>query len=151
MARFTSPAVLLLALSLSAQSATVFDRGCGPVATWPRLRLTAGIPKINTKIQVTGSLLSPSQTTITAIGRSNTKWGNIPLPLMIDPRPGPPCKLLVSPDVLLFGKSTSQGQLSWTFAIPNDRKLIGLKLYLQMANSDGKNEHWTDGLALTIG
>lgn len=153
MTRFTLPsAVLLLAASLSAQTATSFDYGCGPVATWPRMALTSGTPKIGTTIQVTGSLLAPGRTTVTAIGASNTKWGSIPLPLMIDPRPGPPCKLLVSPDVLLFGLSNRQGQLSWTFQIPNDRRLIGMKVYLQMVNGDGTgNEHWTEGLAITIG
>ena len=154
-----SPALLLAVLlaattpaTLGAQVATVFNRGCGPVATWPRLRLTSGTPKIGTKIQITGSLLSPTRTTITAIGLSNTKWGSVPLPLMIDPRVGPPCQLLVSPDVLLYGRSTSQGQQSWTFSIPNDKRLIGVKVYLQMVNGDGKgNEHWTDGLAITFG
>ena len=154
-------AALLLAITvaatattstLGAQAARIFDRGCGPVATWPRLGVTSGTPKIGTKIQITGSLLAPGRTTITAVGLSNTKWGSIPLPLMIDPRPGPPCKLLVSPDVLLFGKSNVQGQQAWTFQIPNDRRLIGVKIYLQMANSNGKgNDHWTEGLAVTFG
>ncbi len=145
-------AITVTTATLGAQTASTFDRGCGPVATWPRLGLTSGTPKIGTKIQITGSLLAPGRTTITAIGLSNTKWGSIPLPLMIDPRPGPPCKLLVSLDVLLFGSSTGQGQQAWTFQIPNDRRLIGVKVYLQMANSNGRgNEHWTEGLAITIG
>jgi len=152
MAKLIPSATLLLAVALHAQTATSFDYGCGPVATWPRLGLTSGTPKIGTTIQVTGSLLAPGRITITAIGASNTKWGSISLPLMIDPRPGPPCKLLVSPDVLLFGTSTRQGTLSWNFQIPNDRKLIGVKVYLQMVNGDSQgNEHWTEGLAITIG
>jgi len=161
MTKLIPSAALLLAVTvaatatpatLGAQVASIFNRGCGPVATWPRLGLTSGTPKIGTKIRITGSLLSPARTTVTAIGASNTKWASIPLPLMIDPRVGPPCQLLVSPDVLLFGKSTNQGQLSWTFQIPNDKRLIGLKVYLQMVNGDGKgNEHWTEGLAITFG
>ncbi|MHC4078258.1 MAG: hypothetical protein ACYST0_07425, partial [Planctomycetota bacterium] len=100
------PAILAVTMASTAgtagaQAARVFNQGCGPVATWPRLRLTQGTPRIGTQIQLTGSLLAPARTTLTAIGLSNTYWGTIKLPLMLDPRPGPPCQLLVSPDVIL--------------------------------------------------
>jgi hypothetical protein len=146
-------AVLLLATTgLQAQSASTFNKGCGPVATWPRLRLTKGTPKIGTQIQITGSLLSPKRPAFTAVGLSNKSWGKIKLPLMIDPRVGPPCQLLVRPDVILFGQTDQFGQQSLILTIPNDRKFIGLTVYLQMANTSATGlAHWTDGLALKIG
>ncbi|MEE9126219.1 MAG: hypothetical protein V3U11_03690 [Planctomycetota bacterium] len=144
--------LLLATQALDAQSASTFNRGCGPVATWPRLRVTKGTPKIGTQIQITGSLLSPGRPALTAVGISNQKWGSINLPLMIDPTVGPPCQLLVSPDVILFGQSDKFGQQSLIFMIPNDRKLIGRTRYLQMANTSATGlAHWTDGLALKFG
>ena len=140
--------LLFFATALPAQAVT-FNRGCGPVATWPRVRLTAGNAKINTRITITGSLLAPSHPSITAIGLSNTSYGGLRLPLMIDPTVDPPCQLLVGPLVLLTGRTTTNGQQAWTFAIPNDRNLIGRKIYFQMATS-GRALHMTDGLEITI-
>ena len=135
-----------------AQGAKVFDRGCGPVATWPRLRLTKGTPKIDTQIEITGSLLAPGRTTVTVIGISNTWWNGAKLPIVIDPSVGPPCKLLVSLDVLLFATSDRFGRQRWVFKIPKDPKLINRKLYLQMATNDAQGRNYfTDGLEITFG
>ncbi len=143
-------AILLLTAALTAQRGVRnFDRGCGPVATWPRLEVTMGTPQINTQLTVTGRLLAPSTMAITAIGLSNMTWGGVKLPLMIDPAPFPPCQLLVGPDVLLFGPTDRNGQRSWSLSIPNDTRLIGVKVYLQMA-THAQLLSMTDGLELTI-
>lgn len=140
----------MLAATLTAQRGVRnFDRGCGPVATWPRLAVTMGTPQIDTQLTVTGRLLAPSTLAITAIGLSNTTWGGVKLPLMLDPKPFPPCQLLVSPAVLLFGPTDRNGQLSWSLSIPNDTRLIGVKVYLQMA-THARLLSMTDGLELTI-
>ena len=140
--------LLLLATALPAQAVS-FNRGCGPVATWPRLRLTAGNAKINTRITITGSLLAPSQTSLTAIGLSNTSYMGLKLPFMIDPNVRPPCQLLVGPLVVLSGRTSNFGMQAWTFGIPNDTNLIGKKIYFQMATTTGAL-HMTDGLEITI-
>lgn len=127
----------------------IFDKGCGPVATWPRLRATSGTPRLNTQMTVTGTLLKPSSIGLTVIGLSNTFWGAVKLPLMLDPIPSPPCQLLVSLDVVLAGATNNLGQQSLTFTVPNDQKLIGVKVFLQMATL-GKTSHMTDGLDLLI-
>jgi hypothetical protein len=143
-------AILLLTATLTAQGGVRnFDRGCGPVATWPRLAVTMGTPRINTQLTVTGRLLAPSTLAIMAIGLSNTTWGGVNLPLMLDPRPFPPCQLLVDPAVLLFGPTDQNGQRSWSLSIPNDTRLIGMKVYLQMA-THAQLLSMTDGLELTI-
>ena len=144
-------ATLLLATALTAQTGVRnFNRGCGPVATWPRLGVTMGTPKINTSLTITGSLLSPMSMSITAIGLSNTSWGGIKLPLMLDPKLNPPCQLLVGLDVLLLGPTDRFGQRSWSLQIPNDTRLIGLKVYLQMTTPAGLYLGMTEGLELTI-
>ncbi len=144
-------ATLLLVATLNAQTGVRnFNRGCGPVATWPRLAVTLGTPKINTQLTITGSLLGPASMAITAIGLSNTTWGGIKLPLMLDPKPSPPCQLLVGPDVLLFGPTDRYGQRSWSLQIPNDTRLIGVRVYLQMATPGRILLAMTEGLELTI-
>lgn len=150
--RAYAPALIVLALSpsLAAQTGVrIFDRGCGPVATWPRMAVSQGTPKINTQVTITGSLLRPSSISMTLAGASNTVWNGVRLPLMIDPRPWPPCQLLVAPEVLLPGLADRSGRQSWTLSIPNDKQLIGVKFYFQMA-SPATTLHMTDGLELTI-
>ena len=136
-------------LEVDTSAVRTFNKGCGPVATWPRMAVTAGTPKINTQLTVRGSLLAVSTMSITAIGLSNTIWNGVKLPFMIDPVPGPACQLLVAPDILLFGMTTTNGLRSWTFGVPNDPKIIGLKVYLQMATG-GALTHMTEGLELTV-
>lgn len=126
-----------------------FAKGCGPVATWPRMQVTSGAPKINTAITLAGTLLAPSANCLTVIGLSNTSWSGVKLPFTLDPVPNPPCQLLVSLDLILGGLTDTNGQRTHGFLIPNDPRLVGLHVYLQMATL-GANNHMTDGLDLTI-
>jgi hypothetical protein len=127
----------------------IFGQGCGPVATWPRIDVLAGAPKINTSMTVGGRLLAPSSVSITAIGLSNTSWLGLTLPFMLDPNVGPPCQLYVAAQIQLPGATDSQGQLNQVFPIPNDQTIIGIKVYMQMA-TPGTLTHMTDALELTI-
>ena len=68
---------------------------------------------------------------------------------MVDPRPFPPCKLLVGPDILLLGTTNRNGQLALTAKVPNDKRLIGMKVYVQMA-TPARLLSMTDGLELKI-
>ncbi len=126
-----------------------FGRGCGPVATWPRLALTKGAPRPGQPFTITGSLLAPTQVSLTAIGLSNTNWGGVPLPLTLDSSVNPPCQLLVAAHLRLAGLADSQGQQAHTFNVPSDPKLVGVRLYFQMA-SPATTLHMTEGLELEI-
>ncbi|MCB9872385.1 MAG: DNRLRE domain-containing protein [Planctomycetes bacterium] len=126
-----------------------FGQGCGPVATWPRLSLTAGTAKLGGQFTITGALLSPSNTAITAIGLSNTVYMGIPLPYTLNGSVSPPCQLLVAPQIQLYGSADSNGNHGRTFPVPNDATLRGAHVYFQMA-SPTSPEHLTSGLEVTI-
>lgn len=136
-------------LLVDTTAAVSFDKGCGPVATWPRLAVTAGAPKINTKMTLTGSLLAPSSPALIVVGVSNSTWGGVKLPLVLDATVGPPCQLLVSLDLLVGGATDSSGKRVLSVTVPNDPKSVGLHIYVQMATL-GKATHFTEGLDLLL-
>ena len=141
-----------LALPFAAPQLTAqtrFGRGCGPVATWPRLELTVGQPRLGARFTITGSLLQPTSRSITAIGGSRTSWGGVPLPLMIDPTVFPPCQLLVAAEVRVAGTTSANGRQPLTFTVPNLRALIGLSIYFQMATLSTQTS-LTEGLEIKI-
>ena len=149
MLRLASTTLLLTTLAAAQTGVKNFNRGCGPVATWPRMTVPKGSPKIGTQLAIQGNLLAQSHAVITAIGLSNTAWGSVKLPLMIDPRPFPPCQLLVAPTLVFFGTTNRNGQFAFVARVPNDRRLIGAKVYVQMA-TPARLLSMTDGLELTI-
>ena len=68
---------------------------------------------------------------------------------MLDPTVGPPCQLLVSLDVLVGGATDANGQQTLAFTVPNDPRIAGLHVYLQMATL-ASTSSMTDGLDLLI-
>lgn len=126
---------------------TSFGQGCGPVATWPRLTVSSGTPKVGTTMQVQGSLLAPGKAAYVAAGLSNSSYLGVPLPIMLNPNLGPPCQLLVSLEVLTTAPTNSSGICTLTLPIPVLPGLAGSQVFMQMA-SPGSLPYMTEGLAI---
>jgi hypothetical protein len=101
----------------------------------PRLSNT-GLPKIGTSyaVALSGALATAPSLLIT--GLSNQTWGPFPLPLDLGAAGAGGCSLLVSYDFVLGAAADNSGNASLSIALPNDSRLVGLKLHHQWATVD---------------
>jgi hypothetical protein len=105
-----------------------FGQGC---------RGTAGVPVLNgtppwigeTQVLTLSPVPNPA-VALLPIGRSNTRWGGIPLPLDLGGMGAPGCNLSVEP-LLIFAVGGQGGSANLSLAWPADQSLVGLVLHGQ--------------------
>jgi hypothetical protein len=89
------------------------------------------------------------------VGFSNTSWNSVPLPFDMTAVGLTGCPLLVSVDLLEVAAISGSGTASWSVALPNDKALLGGKVYGQILALDpGLNPAGfgvSAGVALTLG
>ncbi len=91
---------------------------------------------------------TPSQPAVLVFGVSNTQWGNVALPLLLDPFGFAGCSLLVSFDVSTSAVADANGAAAFPFLIPALPSLLGTRFFVQGVASDLA---WSDGASVTIG
>ena len=132
-----------------------FGTGCADHTSLVPDLFGAGEPEIGVGYDVGLDRVQPSSATIVTVGLSNTAWGALTLPFSLAPLGAPGCSLLASGDVLLGGVSNAVGRLSLRVGIPDNKSLIGRRIYHQAlvlsprANTFG----WitSNGISVAIG
>jgi hypothetical protein len=87
-------------------------------------------PYIGSLFEIRLRNILPVTYTSLILGASRTSWGSIPLPLDLGWFGMPGCKLATSHDFALPLWSAN-GESIWSFGIPSDAGLIGLRFYSQ--------------------
>ena len=171
MSRLILLALFLIPANLLGQTAsyTFFGTGCDlmqprlAVTGTPRLGSTFTVTTVYGNTQVSCSTVITPYTVYMATGLSNRNWGGATLPLPIFQT----CNLLVAP-TLVEVRAVQSGSsclpqlrfpsgsgVDFTYSVPNDSMLLGLKLYQQMFFAPVRNPAGflaaTNGGIATIG
>jgi hypothetical protein len=105
--------------------------GCqGSAPRVPVLERVSVDPYIGSQFQIRLRNILPITYTSLILGASRMSWGSIPLPLDLGWFGMPGCKLATSHDFALPLWSAN-GESIWSFGIPSDAGLIGLRFYSQ--------------------
>ena len=113
-----------------------FGQGCGQNNQVPSLDLLDGTPAIGTTFTLRGSAFSSQGSVLELIGRSNTSWSGINLPLDLGTIGFAGCSLLVSGQILLTATPSFSGRVDLAIPLPADPSLIGGRVYTQMLAID---------------
>lgn len=119
---------------------TAFGKGCAGTGNYVPMISSAGdhwLGSKNFQIILSGARGGFGVRAVLAIGASNSVWGPVKLPLDL----GGGCSLLVSPDLLFVlpvsgGTGAGRGAAAFSLNIPNDPKLVGVKIYFQWGVAD---------------
>lgn len=114
----------------------------------PALSAT-GVPSITQKFSVNVAKALPRSVGLLVLGGSNSSWGTFKLPLDLTAAGAAGCSLLVSYDLFTGVATDANGAASIPYAIPNDKRLVGVQFYNQWVVLD-KNAN-TLGLAFSDG
>jgi photosystem II stability/assembly factor-like uncharacterized protein len=138
-------------------AATGFGSACAGHATPPAIAVDPlATARIGQTVGVLGQSLRIGQPlAVLLVGFSNSSWNSVPLPFDLTPAGLNGCPLLVSLDLLLATTIGAGGTAGWSLTLPNDRALLGGRLYAQaMAPDPGLNPAGfavSAGLQLTLG
>ncbi len=103
----------------------------GAAARDPVLVAEAGDPYTGHVFGVRLSDALPGAGALLVIGASRTSWSGIPLPLDLTWFGMPGCKLAVSYDWGVNASADAGGVAQWSFGVPTDPGLIGVRFYNQ--------------------
>jgi hypothetical protein len=113
-----------------------FGLGCGPNNMVPQLDLLDGEPAIGRSYTLRGAGFTGQSSLLELIGRSNSTWNGIGLPLDLTAIGFPGCSLQVSGQILLTGTADFNGRATLTIPVPADPSLVGARVYTQIAGID---------------
>jgi hypothetical protein len=120
----------------------------------PRLSVN-GRPVVNRSYDVELAEANKVSVAILFTGSSDQNAGGIPLPFDLAAVGAPGCKLLVSLQILLTTPTDQNGLAKVTLPLPNDKSLIGAKLFQQWAvvdpSANALGLAWSEGGKGTIG
>lgn len=137
--------------------ARAFGAACAGQAVPPTIAVDPlAQARIGEVVKVNGANLRIGQlAAFLLVGLSNTTWNGLALPADLTPVGMTGCPLLVSGDLVLTGGISGTGTATWSFALPDNRSLLGGRIFTQgLAPDPGVNLAGftvSAGLELTLG
>ena len=110
-----------------------FGTACAGHATPPTLAVDPlAQARIGEVVNVNGANLRIGQlAAFLLVGLSNSTWNGLALPADLTPVGMTGCPLLVSGDLVLTGGISGTGTATWSLALPDNRSLLGGRIYAQ--------------------
>jgi len=121
---------------------TDFGRGCASAQTAPRIEALTR-PWIGESLQLSVTGVTTSTPLLLFTGSSRTRWGSLKLPLDLTIAGMPGCFLNTSAELVMPVQAPVQ------YSLPNDRGLVGLRYFHQIAAIDAAAN--AVGLVLSAG
>ncbi|HHI80113.1 MAG TPA: trypsin-like serine protease [Planctomycetes bacterium] len=123
-----------------------FGKGCSGTAGIPSL-VKVQTPELGGALKVSATNLPGSSWLM--FGSSKSKWLGLTLPFSLTGAGAPGCSVLVSFDLYAAPLSVVSGKAQFNQAIPNDKRLLGIRFYNQVLSLDSRANRL--GLVLSNG
>ena len=129
---------------------TAYGKGCASAGAAPPTLVSAG-PVVNRIFEVQVQNVQKSDLALIVIGLSDTIWRThgVQLPLNLGSLGAPNCTMYASGECLEYCPTTATGTMLLRIQVPNDKRLIGMAVYMQIVTRDkGSN---VVGVAVSAG